>query len=61
MTPMQRVVFVLGTTLAVCAGYAGYLLQTQHNAREPTAAATPAPVTEPRLWYHQSIRSPGLR
>jgi hypothetical protein len=24
-------------------------------------SATPAPVTEPRLWYHQSIRSPGLR
>ena len=24
-------------------------------------SATPAPVTEPRLWYHQSIRRPGSR
>ena len=53
MTPTQRVVFVLGTTLAVCAGYAGYLLQTQHSTREPTAAATatPAPLTAEPLTH----------
>lgn len=53
MTPMQRVVFVLGTTLAVCAGYAGYLLQSQQRAPEPSsaAAAATAPVSAEPLTH----------
>lgn len=53
MSPMQRVVFVLGMTLAVCAGYAGYLLQSQQRADEPSsaAAAAAAPVTAEPLTH----------
>lgn len=43
MTPTQRIILVLGTTLAICAGYAGYLLQSQQ--RVPPAAPTVAAAT----------------
>lgn len=53
MTPMQRVVFVLGTTLAICAGYAGYLLQSQQRAPDPSpgTAAAVTPVTAEPLTH----------
>ena len=53
MTRMQRITFVLGTTLAVCAGYAGYLLQTQQRApgRPATAAAPAAAITSEPLTH----------
>ena len=53
MTRMQRVIFVLGTTVAVCAGYAGYLLQKQNRAPGPpgVTAAPAASVTREPLTH----------
>jgi thiol-disulfide isomerase/thioredoxin len=50
---MQRITFVLGTTLAVCAGYAGYLLQTKQRTPGPPAvtAAPAATVTSEALTH----------
>lgn len=47
MTPTQRAVFVLGTTLAICAAYAGYLLQSGQRAPAPPAAVAAPLGSEP--------------
>jgi thiol-disulfide isomerase/thioredoxin len=41
MTVKNRVLFVVTATLAICAAYAGYLLNIQHQATPPSANIEP--------------------
>ncbi|MDA0822416.1 MAG: TlpA disulfide reductase family protein [Proteobacteria bacterium] len=41
MTVKNRVLFVVTATLAICAAYAGYLLNIQHQAAPPSASIEP--------------------
>jgi len=56
VTPIQRVLVVLGTTVAICAAYAGYLLNEKHRTGRPTVpivttTPAPAPASDDALSY----------
>ncbi|MFT4560702.1 MAG: thiol-disulfide isomerase/thioredoxin [Gammaproteobacteria bacterium] len=51
MTVKNRIIFILSATLAICAAYAGYLLNVQHHTQHPAEhlAAPPVASIEPTI------------